>query len=352
MEPASFSSRIEYVRLSEIEPNPDNPRGPFSKDSSFSRLVESIRKKGIIVPLVVMKLRHADGELQYRLVDGERRYWAAKELALARVPANVISHITPTDIRKLMFHIHMTREQWGPLAQCRALMEAYRALDDGIPFNEKSNWESQIRNELNMKEGTARDRIHFLAWPRNLKEKVFEFSARQPKKNIYSYVLAIEASVVMPSLQAFPEMYNSRRAPEVFANQVRQKLFEKTAFSLERGLVVSREQIRDIEPLFTADLPSKQHQAAANIFKSLVNEPSYLFQDARSEIETRLPAVLREKPPKPRRLVANIRSLARALELYRPDYLDDRKSDKVKTEIKDALSALEAAIAAIRARLR
>ena len=355
MDPGKIGTKIEYVRLSAIEPNPDNPRGTFEKDSSFSRLVDSIRQVGVIlVPIVVMKLRHAQGEVRFRLVDGERRYWAAKELALERVPANVIDQITPAEIRKLMFHLHMTREQWLPLAQCRALTEAYKALDAGIKFSEKGEWESQIARELNMSKRTARDRVHFLAWPKKLKDEVFEFNVRQPKKDIYSYVLAIEASVVSPSVSIFPELYDSGKPPEIFANHVRKKLFEKTAFGLERGLVVSREQIRDVEPLFAGELPLRQHQTAATIFRKLVDEESYFFQDARSEIETRLPTALREKPPRPRRLVANIRSLARALELYRADYLDmpDLKRDKVKTEIRSALDALENAIAQVRARLK
>jgi ParB/RepB/Spo0J family partition protein len=355
MDPGKLGTKIEYVKLSAIEPNPDNPRGAFEKDSSFSRLVDSIRQVGaILVPLVVMKLRHAQGEARFRLVDGERRYWAAKELALERVPANVVDHITPAEIRKLMFHLHMTREQWGPLAQCRALTEAYKALDAGIKFSEKAEWESQIARELNMSKRTARDRVHFLAWPKNLKDEVFDFNVRQPKKDIYSYVLAIEASVVSPSVSVFPELYDSGRPPEIFANHVREKLFEKTAFGLERGLVVSREQIRDVEPLFADELRAKQHHTAATIFKKLVDEESYFFQDARSEIEARLPGALREKPPRPRRLVANIRSLARALELYRADYLDlpDLKRDKVKMELKSALDVLENAITQVRARLK
>jgi len=353
MDSVKGSGKIDYVKVIEIEPNPDNPRGIFEKDSSFNRLVDSIAKVGVLVPLVVMKLRRSDGETRYRLVDGERRYWAARELALPRVPANVIDHISPAEIRKLMFHLHMTREQWGPLAQCRAMVEAYRALEDGIPFKDKPKWESIIARELNMKEPTARDRVHFLSWPRTLRDEVFAFSLEQPKKNVYSYVLAIEASIVEPSRSAFPELYNSGRPPEPFANHVRGKLFQKTAYGLERGLVVSREQIREVEPLFVTDASTRQKQSALTIFRRLVDEPSYSFQDARSEIETRLPAVLREKPPRPRRLVANILSLARALDLYEVDYLEtpDLRLSKIKSEIKNALAELEKAIAAIRAKL-
>lgn len=348
-----LSSKIEYINLSAIEPNPDNPRGTFEKDPSFSRLIDSIRKVGILVPLVVIKLPRHVGEVRYRLVDGERRYWACKELASESVPANVIQDdVTPAEIRKLMFHLHMTREQWGPLAQCKALTEAYRQLAEGLTFKEKPTWERQIALELNMSKRTARDRVHFLSWPRDLKQEVFEFNQRQPKKDIYSYVLAIEASVVVPSLSSFPELYNSGKPPERFANHVRRELFDKTSHGLERGLVVNREQIRDVEPLFLENLSGRQHQTAIGIFKRLVDETNYLFQDARSEIETKLPVLLREKPPKPRRLIANIRSLGRALDMYRPEYLEDgSKQEKLKNEIRDALQELQDSIKEVKARL-
>ena len=52
-----IANAIEYVDLAKIEPNPDNPRGNFEKDSSFARLVDSIKAVGILVPLLLMRVR-------------------------------------------------------------------------------------------------------------------------------------------------------------------------------------------------------------------------------------------------------------------------------------------------------
>lgn len=354
MDIAKIANTVENVDLAKIDPNPDNPRGHFEKDSSFGRLVESVRAVGILVPLLLMKVK-AGGSSRYQLVDGERRYWAARELALQKVPANVIQQQrTPAEIRKLMFHLHMTREQWGALAQCRALGEAYRSIADGIPFSDRKRWEDQISFELNMSKRTARDRVHFLSWPRNLKERVFEFNERQPKKDVYSYVVAIEANVVLPSFRAFPTLYNHGAPPESFANHVRSQLFDKTEYGLECGVIVSREQIRDVEPLFAGRLSGRSHQVALGIFKRLVDTSDYMYQDARAEIETKLPQVLQQKPPSPRRLIASILSLTRILDQYRPEYADDLWSTPKGPvgSIKEALSQLEAAIDSAKSRLQ
>lgn len=62
-----FSSRVRYISLNQIRPNPQQPRRSFDEDS-LSELAESIRSYGILQPLTVR--RQGTG---YELVAGERR---------------------------------------------------------------------------------------------------------------------------------------------------------------------------------------------------------------------------------------------------------------------------------------
>src|ERR1041385_4942026 len=78
--PTDGTESIVSVAVSEIEPNPVQPRRVFEAES-LSELAQSIRANGIIQPLVV---RRVDGRLQ--LVAGERRLRAAQEAGLSRVP--------------------------------------------------------------------------------------------------------------------------------------------------------------------------------------------------------------------------------------------------------------------------
>ena len=94
-----FTSSVETIALDAIQPSPDNPRGQVNIDASFERLVSSIDEVGILVPLVVREL--SDGK--YQLVDGERRYLAAKQLRLPTVPAHVLSKVDASEnLRKFI----------------------------------------------------------------------------------------------------------------------------------------------------------------------------------------------------------------------------------------------------------
>src|SRR5512141_3057347 len=87
--PPLISAEVKPVKISEIRPSQDNPRGPVAEDTSFQRLVDSIDEVGILVPLVVQKLRKPDGHIKYELVDGERRFRAAQALRTTEVPAHI-----------------------------------------------------------------------------------------------------------------------------------------------------------------------------------------------------------------------------------------------------------------------
>jgi ParB family transcriptional regulator, chromosome partitioning protein len=67
-----------------IKPNPNQPRRRFDPES-MDVLVASINASGLIQPLLVRPL--ADGS--YELIAGERRWRAAQQVGLERVPAVV-----------------------------------------------------------------------------------------------------------------------------------------------------------------------------------------------------------------------------------------------------------------------
>jgi hypothetical protein len=297
---------------------------------------------GILVPLVVREL--ADGK--YELIDGERRYLAAKQLRLGKVPAHVVSKVdTSESLRKFMFHLHMTREQWGPLAQCKSLAEMYPELENGIKIEEKPEWVKRIARETWMNSGTARDRVHVLAWPKTLKKRIYAFDVNEPERDIYSYVLAIEASIIEPSVKSFGSFYNHGRPLDKRANEVRTALLKKTLNGIQVGLITSRDQIRAVSPLFQTELDPPQMKVAVRIFADLVDKDESMFDDAFSQIQTRLPEVLAERPPKPQKLIGLVKSLTETLKSYRVSYIDDStrrelKRRQLKQQLDSALAVL------------
>ena len=76
-------SELRHIKLSEIAADPDQPRRTFD-ESALDELAASIKEHGILQPIVVT--RNPKG---YVIVAGERRYRAAKQAGLDKVPALV-----------------------------------------------------------------------------------------------------------------------------------------------------------------------------------------------------------------------------------------------------------------------
>ena len=78
-----LSTRVQYIPLGRIRPNPQQPRRRFDSES-LQELAASIRSCGILQPLTVR--RAGEG---YELVAGERRLRAARIAGLREVPCLV-----------------------------------------------------------------------------------------------------------------------------------------------------------------------------------------------------------------------------------------------------------------------
>lgn len=78
------SSAINEIAISQISPNPDQPRTSFD-ETALEELAVSIRELGIIQPLTLRSM----GPNAYQIISGERRYRAAKLAGLESVPAYV-----------------------------------------------------------------------------------------------------------------------------------------------------------------------------------------------------------------------------------------------------------------------
>lgn len=78
------SSAINDIEISQISPNPEQPRTNFD-ETALEELASSIKELGIIQPLTLRNI----GNNSYQIISGERRYRAAKLAGLIRVPAYV-----------------------------------------------------------------------------------------------------------------------------------------------------------------------------------------------------------------------------------------------------------------------
>lgn len=102
--PARGSSAINDIELSQISPNPDQPRTTFDEDA-LDELATSIKELGIIQPLSLRKM----GPNSYQIIAGERRYRAALRAGLTSVPA-YIRTVNDTELTEMALIENIQRE--------------------------------------------------------------------------------------------------------------------------------------------------------------------------------------------------------------------------------------------------
>lgn len=96
-----------------IEPGPMQPRTRFDEES-LARLAESVRDHGIVQPILVR--RKGD---RYELIAGERRWRAAQQAGLQRVPA-VVKDVADSDLLEIALTENVQREDLNPIEEANA----------------------------------------------------------------------------------------------------------------------------------------------------------------------------------------------------------------------------------------
>lgn len=142
------------VRLSEVEPNPEQPRKAFENEPLES-LAESIAQHGIIQPIVVR--RHGD---MYMIITGERRWRAARMAGLSEVPVMIIE-ADDKKAAELALVENIQRKDLNPVEEAQAyadLIEEY----------------SYTQEEISKKVGRSRSSIANALRLLDLPEKVLE----------------------------------------------------------------------------------------------------------------------------------------------------------------------------------
>jgi ParB family transcriptional regulator, chromosome partitioning protein len=117
---ASAAGELRELPVTLIKPNPNQPRTHFDADA-LAALAASIESTGVVQPLLVRPL--ADGS--YELVAGERRWRAAKQAGLDKVPAVVRDQGEAERLQAALIE-NMVREDLNPVEEakaCSALVE-------------------------------------------------------------------------------------------------------------------------------------------------------------------------------------------------------------------------------------
>jgi ParB family transcriptional regulator, chromosome partitioning protein len=118
------------IPLSAIEPDPGQPRSTMG---DLDDLVQSIRDKGVLEPILVRPRPDVEEEgpsgVLYRIISGERRYRAAQEAGLYEVPA-IEMDVSPEEALEIALIENLQRKDLTPFEEA----EGYRMLAEAHQY--------------------------------------------------------------------------------------------------------------------------------------------------------------------------------------------------------------------------
>lgn len=131
---------ILFLPIETIKANPYQPRKTFDKES-LEELAQSIRKHGILQPLLTEKI--SDNE--YRIIAGERRYRAAKIAGITTVPV-IVKEFSNLERMEIAVTENVQRQDLNPIEEAMAYY--YLLSEGGLSQEEVSDRIGKSRSAI------------------------------------------------------------------------------------------------------------------------------------------------------------------------------------------------------------
>lgn len=150
---------IDEIALSDIEPNPDQPRTNFKKEE-IEELASSIDKDGLLQPIVVRPV--AEGK--YQIIAGERRWQACKFLKMEKVPVR-IREADEDKALELALIENIQRSDLNPIEEAYG----YRRLMERMNLTQ-----SEVAQVVSKGRSTIANALRLLELPEEAQQLLFE----------------------------------------------------------------------------------------------------------------------------------------------------------------------------------
>lgn len=119
---------IRHVRLTDIEPNKNQPRKKFD-EAEIQKLAESISEHGLIQPIIVRPI----ADERYQIVAGERRWRACKIAGISEIPI-IVRELSDEDTAKIALIENIQRADLNPIEEAAA----YKQLIDNYNITQEA----------------------------------------------------------------------------------------------------------------------------------------------------------------------------------------------------------------------
>lgn len=119
---------VELISINKIYPNKNQPRKDFERETLLE-LAESIKKHGIIQPVIVLKKEEG-----YMIIAGERRWRAAREAMLTEVPC-IVKNYDEKQLMEVALIENIQREDLNIIEEAlgyKYLIEKYEIKQDQL----------------------------------------------------------------------------------------------------------------------------------------------------------------------------------------------------------------------------
>ena len=198
------------IDLKKIRPNRLNPRKEFVKER-LDELADSIKQFGILEPIIVRPF-----EGGYQVVVGERRYRAAHQAGLEKVPV-VIRDYTDDEVMEINLVENIQREELSVVEKARICKQ----LRDDFP--EKYPTWDKVADKISVDGDTVRTWVRTLGLPEEIQQRIGPREIRRtPEGKIdYKTALHIAEKVKKPEKQIeLARELGEKHVPQRAARQV------------------------------------------------------------------------------------------------------------------------------------
>lgn len=145
--------------VSEIRPDPHQPRQRFD-DGALSELVDSIREKGVLQPLIVRRSDAGD----YLIVAGERRFRAAKQAGLTEIPV-LVKDVATDEALELALIENIQRQDLDAIEEALA----YERLLQRSGYTQEV-----VARRVGKQRSTIANAVRLLRLPHDLQQRVID----------------------------------------------------------------------------------------------------------------------------------------------------------------------------------
>lgn len=171
--------KIMRLKVTEIQPNEAQPRKQFAQ-AQMDSLVDSIREHGVLQPIIVRPTSKG-----YKIIAGERRWRASKQLGIKELPV-IVKNADSLKTIELALVENIQREDLNPIEKATAFSEL------------KSNFgltQEQIATKVGQDRSTIANTLRLLDLPEEVQDFVSRgtismgharslLSLKDPKKQI------------------------------------------------------------------------------------------------------------------------------------------------------------------------